>query len=114
MKSKAIPLIAWIVFGLLLVGLLPFAITAYQIKANQDSLVSQVQQTHLVSVDATADKVSSYVLGLQNLLRSVADNQELLEQLQSQLSDELLASTLLIQNEVLAIAVYDKRRCSAT
>ncbi len=92
--------------GLLLVGLLPFAITAYQIKANQDSLVSQVQQTHLVSVDATADKVSSYVLGLQNLLRSIADNQNLLTQLQSKLSDELLASTLLIQNEVLAIAVY--------
>jgi len=106
MKSKAIPLIAWIVLGLLLVGLLPFAITAYQIKANQDSLVSQVQQTHLVSVDATADKVSSYVLGLQNLLRSIADNQNLLTQLQSELSDELLASTLLIQNEVLAIAVY--------
>ena len=78
MKSKAIPLIAWIVLGLLLVGLLPFAITAYQIKANQDSLVSQVQQTHLVSVDATADKVSSYVPGVQ-----------------SELSDELLASTLL-------------------
>ena len=106
MTSKAIPLIAWIVLGLLLVGLLPFAITAYQIKANQDSLVSQVQQTHLVSVDATADKVSSYVLGLQNLLRSIADNQNLLTQLQSKLSDELLASTLLIQNEVLAIAVY--------
>jgi len=106
MKSKTLPLIAWIVLGLLLVGLLPFAITAYQIKANQDSLVGQVQQTHLVSVDATADKVSSYVLGLQNLLRSIADNQNLLTQLQSKLSDELLASTLLIQNEVLAIAVY--------
>jgi len=108
MKSKALPLIAWIVLGLLLVGLLPFAITAYQIRANQDSLVSQVQQTHLVSVDATADKVSSYVLGLQNLLRSIADNQNFLTQLQSKLSDELLASTLLIQNEVLAIAVYTK------
>ncbi|MBT8103009.1 MAG: serine/threonine protein kinase [Gammaproteobacteria bacterium] len=106
MKSKALPLIAWIVLGLLLVGLLPFAITAYQIKANQDSLIGQVQQTHLVSVDATADKVSSYVLGLQNLLRSIADNQNLLEQLQSKLSDELLASTLLVQNEVLAIAVF--------
>lgn len=106
MKSKALPLIAWVVLGLLLVGLLPFAITAYQIKANQDSLVSQVQQTHLVSVDATADKVSSYVLGLRNLLKSIADNQNLLAQLQSKLFDEVLASTLLVQNEVLAIAVY--------
>ncbi|MBT8083865.1 MAG: serine/threonine protein kinase [Woeseia sp.] len=106
MKSKSLPLIAWIVLGLLMVGLLPFAITAYQIKANQDSLVDQVQQTHLVSVDATADKVSSYLLGLQRLLRSVADNQTLLTQLQSNLPDELLASTLLIQNEVLAVAIY--------
>ena len=106
MKIKALPLIAWVILGLLLVGLLPFAITAYQLKANQDSLVSQVQQTHLVSVDATADKVSSYVLGLQNLLRSVAENQKLLAQLQSPLFDELLASTLLIHDEVVAIAVY--------
>ncbi|MDH3768275.1 MAG: serine/threonine protein kinase, partial [Gammaproteobacteria bacterium] len=106
MKSKAIPLIGWVLIGLLLVSLLPFAITAYQIKASQDSLVSQVQQTHLVSVDATADKVSSYVLGLQNLLKSIVDNPNLFTQLRSEYSDELLASTLLIQNEVLATAIY--------
>ena len=112
MKSKAIPLSAWVAIGLLLVSLLPFAITAYQIRESQDSLVNQVQQTHLVSVDATADKVSSYLLGLQNLLASIGDNPQFIDSLNTRFSDELLASSLLVHEEILAVAIYnnDDRR----
>lgn len=107
MKFKAIPLLAWVAIGLLLVSILPFAITAYQIKESQDSLINQVQQTHLVSVDATADKLSSYLLGIQNLLKSVGDNPRFIDQINTAFSDELLANTLLVREEILAVAIYN-------
>ncbi|MBT8092164.1 MAG: serine/threonine protein kinase [Gammaproteobacteria bacterium] len=106
MQFKAIPLLAWVAIGLLLVSILPLAITAYQVKESQDSLVNQVQQTHLVSVDATADKVSSYLLGFQNLLKSIGNNPRFINNLNTEFSDELLASTLLVHDEALAIAIY--------
>lgn len=106
MKSKALPLLAWVAIGLLLVSILPFIVTAYQIKESQDSLVNQVQQTHLVSVDATADKVSSYLLGFQNLLESIGNNPNFTDNLNTAFSDELLAGALLVHDELLAVAIY--------
>lgn len=106
MNSKSLPLIAWVILGLAIVSLLPFAVTAYQIKESQDSLVKQVQQTHLVSVTATADKLGAYVGGLQNLLSSIAGNQKFLDRLNSDYADEVLSNALLVQNDALAIAIY--------
>jgi len=42
MKSLQISLLGWIVIALSIVGLLPFAITAYQISSSREVLIGQV------------------------------------------------------------------------
>lgn len=106
MRTKTIPLIMWVSLGLLLAGLIPFLVSAYQIRASQDSLVEQVQQTHLVSVNAIADKVSTYIDSLQGLQRALGNNPNIVKDLQSELTTESLASLLLAHDEVRAVGIY--------
>jgi len=77
MKSLQISLLGWVLIALSIVGLLPFAITAYQITSSQESLIEQVQQTHLVAVISAADRIGGYLELLDSTAESAAKNPNL-------------------------------------
>lgn len=105
MKSFQISLLGWILIGLTLVGLLPFAITAYQINASRDGLIEQVQQTHLVAVLSTADRVGAYLELLNSIAESAAKNPTLYSDPSSRTAQELLVGTLRSRTDLVASGV---------
>lgn len=95
----------WILIGLSLVGLLPFAITAYQIQASREGLVEQVQQTHLIAVLSKADSVGSYLELLTSLAKSAALNPNLYQDPGSESAQEILIGLLRTQNDVVSAGI---------
>jgi len=105
MKSLKISLLGWILIGLTLVGLLPFAITAYQINASREGLIEQVQQTHLVAVLSTADRVGAYLELLNSIAESAAKNPNLYNDPTSNSAQELLIGILRSRNDLVASGI---------
>ena len=105
MKSFKISLLGWILIGLTLVGLLPFAITAYQINASRNGLIEQVQQTHLVAVLSTADRVGAYLELLNSIAESSAKNPNLYSNPTSKTAQELLIGILRSRNDLVASGI---------
>ncbi len=105
MKNIKISLMGWMLIGLTLVGLLPFVITAYQIQSGREGLVEQVQQTHLVSVLATADRISSYFELLNSIADSAAKNPNLFQKPDSIAAQEILIGILRANNNVVAASI---------
>ncbi len=108
MKNLKISLMGWILIGLTLVGLLPFIITAYQIQSGREALVDQVQETHLVSVLATADRISSYFELLNSIAISAAKNPNLYQKPDSIAAQEILIGLLRANSDVLAASIIQK------
>ncbi len=73
-RLPSIPLLARVIIALAAVGIVPFLVSVYQIVSGRDAVVAQVQQTHLVSVVATADRVQGYLELLGSLGRSTLEN----------------------------------------
>ncbi len=61
MRLPSVPLLARIVLALAVVGLLPFAISAHQIKCSRAVIVDQAQLTHKTAPRAMADRVAAYL-----------------------------------------------------
>ena len=105
MKNFKVSLMGWILIGLTLVGLLPFVITAYQIQSGREGLVDQVQETLLVSVLATADRISSYFELLDTIAISAAKNPNLYQQPDSVAAQEILIGLLQANSDVVAASI---------
>jgi len=105
MKSLQISLLGWIVIALSIVGLLPFAITAYQISSSREVLIGQVQQTHLVAVISTADRIGSYLELLDSTAESASKNPNLYKNPSSVEAQEILIGILRSNNEIAAAGV---------
>jgi len=105
MRNFKISLMGWILIGLSLVGLLPFAITAFQIQSGREGLVEQVQQTHLVSVLATADRISAYFELLSSIANSAANNPNLFQNPQSSTAQEMLIGLITANKNIVAASV---------
>ncbi|MFK8017103.1 MAG: serine/threonine-protein kinase [Gammaproteobacteria bacterium] len=107
MTKRAIPLMAWVIAGLLAISVIPFATTVFQISRNQDGLIDQVQQTHLVSVISTAETLSNYIAQLSNLLVSIGTSPSVIDNDDDASATELLANALLMNESIVAIGLYD-------
>jgi len=95
----------WVLIALAVVGLLPFAITAYQIQASREGLIEQVQQTHLIAVLSTADRIGSYLELLDSVAESAAKNPNLFQHPDSVSAQEILIGILRSRSEVIAASV---------
>ncbi|HEV7515393.1 MAG TPA: hypothetical protein VGR07_03755, partial [Thermoanaerobaculia bacterium] len=97
--------------ALALVGLLPVTIAYFGlVDVNTDALYSQVQRTHIVAAEATADRVGSFLAARQALAAGAAGSPALADP-RSPAAQELLGRDLATWSElgVLAIAVVDER-----
>ncbi len=106
MRPKSFSIITWVVLGLVAVGVLPFAITAYQIVSSRDSIIEQAQQTHLIAVRSTADRIGSYLSVLRGVAESAARNPNLYRDPKSADAREILTGILLAKPEIIAAGVY--------
>jgi len=95
------------VLVLLATGLLPVAISFYQLRANKDALREQVHRTHMVATRTTASRVSSFVEGLRSQARSVATNPVIYTSARSPEAAELLRGMLEAEPRIAAIGVYN-------
>jgi len=109
-KKIKISLMGWILIGLSLVGLLPFVITAIQIHSGREGLVEQVQQTHLVSVLATADRINSYFELLNSIALSAAKNPNLFQKPDSVAAQEILIGLLRANNDIVAASIIQENQ----
>ncbi len=95
------------VLMLMATGLLPIAISFYQLRANKDALREQVHRTHMVATRTTASRISALVEGLRSQARSVATNPVLYTSARSPAAAELLRGTLYAQQRIAAVAVFN-------
>lgn len=107
MKTLRLPLLVWVIVALTLMGLLPLAISFYQLKSNEDALSYQVERTHIVASRAAAAEVDSYLEGLDVLARSIASHPVLLESPRSATAQELLRGTLIAQPSAVLAGVWN-------
>lgn len=93
-------LIASMVLALALVAALPFGLAAWQIYQARESLVQQAQQTHLIAARASADRLASMFLALENAAEAAARNPQLYEDPASDAAREVLAGSLVGQHRL--------------
>ncbi len=107
MSKIKLPLLVRMVVALAAMGLLPLAVTYYQLRTNKDALSDQVQRTHIVASLAAAAQVDTYLEGLLTLARSTAQHPVLLADPRSTPAQELLRGTLQAQLSVVWAGVYN-------
>ncbi len=103
-----IPLLGRVILALAAVGLVPFLVSAYQVRAGRDAMIAQVQTTHKISVLATANRVESHVQLLMSLADAAARNPAL-DEPTSIAAEEVLAGILQARSDVVAAGVYVDR-----
>ncbi len=106
MNRFSLPLLTWVILALALVVLLPFATSAYQIRASRIATVDQVQTVHLSSSRAAADRVAWYLELLTAVGTSAAENPNLYADPGSAMAREVLTGLVLSRPEILAAGVY--------
>ncbi len=107
MAKPRFPLLARVVAALAAVGMLPLAISYYQLRSNKDALTDQVERTHIVASLAAATQMDTYLEGLLTLARSTASHPVLLSSPQSQTAQELLQGMLVAQPAVVMTGVFN-------
>ncbi len=110
MRLPSIPLLARVVLALALVGLLPFAISAYQIRSSRAAIVDQAQLTHKTAARAMADRVAAYLELLSGTAESAARNPNLYSDPSTAAAEGVLAGLLEARPELIAAAVYLETR----
>ena len=93
------------VLTLALMGLLPLAISFFQLRSNEDSLLLQVQRTHMVAAATAGRQVGAYLESLEGLAKATAGHPVLFDSPQSSTAQELLRGTLEAQPSVVAVGV---------
>ena len=109
MKKLQIPLLVWVVVALVLMGLLPLAISYFQLETQKDALGEQVELTHVVASRAAAAEVDAYLEGMLVLARSIASHPVLLDSPRSPVAQELLRGTLVAQPAAVVAGVFNAR-----
>ncbi len=110
MRLPSVPLLARVVLALALVGLLPFAISAYQIRSSRAAIVDQAQLTHKTAARAMADRVAAYLELLSGTAESAARNPNLYGDPSTAAAEGVLAGLLEARPELIAAGVYLETR----
>lgn len=105
-RGSGVPLLVRLGGALLVAGLLPVAISSFQLKSNRDALKDQVLRTHLVASSSAAARVSAHLGRLESIGRGLAENRALLSDPRSEVSQDLVRGTLAAQPDVASIGLY--------
>lgn len=105
-KLPSIPLIGRVVLALAGVGMVPFLVSTYLVRSGREAVVDQVQKTHLVSVLATAERVSSYLDLVRSLGVSTLENPVLRSAPASDNARALLTGILTARPELAAAGLF--------
>ena len=84
MRRISIPIIVWVVSGLILVALMPLVAAWFQIDRNIGSIIEQTQQTHQIIASSSADRLDSRISLLQGLIKAAGDDPDVYLDPQSQ------------------------------
>ena len=112
MRLPSIPLLPRVILALAVVGLLPFAISAYQIRSSRAAIVDQAQLTHKTAARAMADRVAGYLELLSGTAESAARNPNLYADPSTPAAEKVLAGLLEARPELLAAGVYLESRAA--
>ncbi len=105
-KLPNIPLIGRVVLALAAVGMVPFLVSTYLVQSGREAVIDQVQKTHLVSVLATAERVSSYLDLMRSLGVSTLENPVLRSDPASDNARALLTGILTARPELAAAGLF--------
>ncbi len=105
-KAWSVPLLTWVVLALLLVGLLPFAISGYQIRSSRIAMVDQVQTLHVTAARSTAAQVEAYLQSMTAIGVAALSNPDFYADPASTRAEEVLAGLPQARSEIFAAGVY--------
>lgn len=100
-----LPLLVKVVVTLAATGLLPLAISFYQLRLNKDALLRQIESTHMVAARATAAQIEAVLEPLASLAQTVAETATL----SPAALEQLLAGTLQTWPDVGGAWVFNDR-----
>ncbi len=110
MRPTSLPLLVRVVLALAAVGLLPFAISAYQIRSSRAAIVDQAQLTHKTAARAMADRVAAYLELLSGTAEAAARNPNLYSDPASPDAEAVLAGLLEARAELIAAGIFLETR----
>ena len=106
MNRFSIPILAWVVIGLIVVGALPFVVTWVQIDHSRDALVVETQQTQRLVARTIADETSRYYEVIETLIAVTADDPGLYLAPDSEPARQSLARLLSMNPSILAVGLF--------
>jgi hypothetical protein len=108
----SIPILGWVVIGLVAVGALPFLVTWLQIDRSRDALVRETQQTQHLVARGIADETSRYYEVIETLIAATADDPGLYLQPDSDSARQSLERLLGMSPNILAVGLFASREDS--
>ena len=77
MRLTFSPILLWLGAALIVVCLLPFGLSWYQIETSRDRLIDQAQRTHLLAARTASQRLAARLESLVGLLRTVGNFEDL-------------------------------------
>ncbi len=109
MPRFSLPILAWVILGLAIVGLLPFLVTWYQIDRGRDGVVAQTQQTQKIIADTTAERIANRIGVLERLLRTAGDTEALYQDPNAAEAEQVLQQLFFADADLQALALLTYR-----
>jgi hypothetical protein len=106
MSRFSIPILAWVIVGLLMVSALPFVVTWLQIDRSREALVVETQQTQRMVARSVADELARHYEVLSSLLVATANDPAVWTQPDSEAAGEALARALEMHPDFQAIGSF--------
>ncbi|MEM7354038.1 MAG: serine/threonine protein kinase [Acidobacteriota bacterium] len=106
MPRLSVPLLVRVALALGVVGLLPFLISAYQIRSSRAALVDQAQLTHKTAARAMADRVEAYLQLLKATAELATQNPDVYRDPTTAAAESVLRAVLETRDELIALGIY--------
>lgn len=106
-KLLHLPLLARLVLALVLVGVVPTGVGLYQLRTQKDTLLEQVQRTHIVAATSSAARVDAVLRPWLDLAQTLAAHPTLTSAPKSPESQSLLAGLLETRPEIAVLGLFD-------
>jgi len=107
-------ILSWLITGLVIVAVLPFLLSWYQINSNLDGIVLQTQQTHSVYAQSVASRIGTKISVFENLLLTAGDQEALYLSPQSEQAGQAVANILQQTDDALAIGLFQRSEGKST
>lgn len=109
LKKLRIPLLAQLILALVLMGLLPFAVSFFQLQRQAEVVETQAKDSHHLATRTAVQRLQSFVDTFVGVARAMAEHPAVLAGRRDQALGDALTGTVSAVPGVLAVGVFNRQ-----